>query len=168
MFGPGTDFEWAADRYFRTYSMTKQLFRLSYGFVIRQIFDHFTAKIKGTLSPNRIMYLYSAHDTNIASILNAFGLFAEFGYHIPPYAASLHFDLYKTKDNHHYMQLTYRHKGEPTLLRFPECGTRCTIEDLERIYKEAIPDADFDKECRLPIHLRLIEGYNILGPDDGR
>lgn len=167
VFGPGTDFEWTADRHFRTYSSTPDLFRYTYGFLLREIFDHCTAKMEGTLAPNRTVFLYSAHDTNIVNFLNAFGLFAQFGYHAPPYASSLHFDLYKTTDNKFYMQLVYRHSNEPTLLRFPRCGTKCSIEDLRRMYKELITVADFEEECRLPFHLRLMEGYNIFGPDDG-
>lgn len=194
VFGPGTDFEWAANRYLRSYSTTPEIFKYTYGnynigmfmkvrsvlimssivfcrpqsgYLIREIFDQFTAKIDGTLSPNRTVYLYSAHDMNIASILNIFGLFGQFGYRAPPYASSLHFDLYKTKENQHYMQLTYRYDNEPKLLRFPACGTRCSMEDLRRMYKELLPIAEFEKECRLPFHIRLLEGYSIFGPDDG-
>lgn len=148
--------------------MTPQIFRWTYGYLIREIFDHMSAKIDGTLSPNRAMFIYSAHDMNIASILNIFSLFAQFGYRAPPYASSLHFDLYKTKDNQHYMQLTYRYDNKPKLLKFPGCGTNCSMEDLRRMYNEIIPTAEFEEECRLPFHIRLIEGYNVFGPDDGK
>lgn len=167
VFGSGTDFEWASDRHFRTYSLTPELFRYTYGNLIREIFDHCTAKIEGTLSPNRTMYIYSVHDTSIVSILNIFGLFAQFGYRIPPYASSIHFDLYTTSDSQYYLQLTYRHSNQPTLLRFPGCGTKCSIEDLRKMYREIIPVGDFEDECRLPLYIRLIEGYKIFGPDDG-
>lgn len=168
VFGPGTDFEWIFNRYFRSYSMTPELFRYTYGYLLREIFDHCTAKINGTLSPNRSMFLYSAHDTNIAALLDVFKLFAQFGYRAPPFASSLHFDLYKTMGNQFHMQLTYRYDNESKLLRFPGCGTKCSMEDLYRMYKELIPTAEFEEECRLPFHIRLIEGYNVFGPGSGK
>lgn len=167
MFGPGSDFEWAANRHFRTYSMTPELFRYKYGYLIREILDHCTAKMNGKLSPNRTMFIYSAEDTNIASILNIFSLFAQFGYHVPPYASSLHFDLYKTVDNQFYMQMSYRRNNEAILLRLPRCGTRCSIEELRKMYKEIIPVGKFEEECRLPFGTRLSEQYTIFGPDAG-
>lgn len=147
--------------------MTPALFRYTHGYLIREIFDHCVAKINGKLSPNRTMFIYSAHDTNIASILNMFSLFAQFGYHIPPYASSLHFDLYKTIGNQFYLQLSYRRNNEPTILRLPRCGTKCSIEDLRKMYKEIIPTREFEEECQLPFQSRFFEGYNIFGPDDG-
>lgn len=166
VFGSGSDFEWASNRHYRTYSMTPEIFRYKYGYLIREIFDHCTAKMNGNLSPNRTMFVYSAHDTNMASILNMFSLFAQFGYHVPPYASSLHFDLYKTIDRQFYLQLSYRRNNESTLLRLPRCGTRCSIVELRKMYKEIIPVGEFEEECRLTIRTRLVEGYNIFAAND--
>lgn len=56
VFGPGTQFEWASNRYFQIYTSTPELARLSYGFFIREIFDRCFEVIKGTLSPNRSLW----------------------------------------------------------------------------------------------------------------
>lgn len=56
VFGPGTQFEWAANSYFQIYTATPELARLSYGFTVRDIFDRCTEVIKGTLSPNRSLW----------------------------------------------------------------------------------------------------------------
>lgn len=119
--------------------------------------------MEGKLSPDRAMFIYSAHDRNIANILNIFNLFAQFGYQVPPYASSLHFDLYRTIDNQFYLQLTYRRNDMPMLLRFPRCGTKCSIEDLRQMYQEIIPAGEFEEECRLPFHMKIIRGYDIFG-----
>lgn len=47
------------------------------------------------------------------------------------------------------------------LLKFPVCSAKCSIEDLREIYKEIIPTASFEEECRLPLHIKILEGYNI-------
>lgn len=75
VFFPGGDFEWGFNRYFQTYTMTTEMRRLYSGFFIREVLDHCTEKLKGTLSPNRSLFIYAAHDTTIASLLNSFGLF---------------------------------------------------------------------------------------------
>lgn len=55
--------------------MTKEMCRLYSGFLFREILDHCTEKINETLNPDRKMFIYAAHDTTIASLLNSFGLF---------------------------------------------------------------------------------------------
>lgn len=54
---------------------TKQLARLKTGFLLREILERFTMKSSSTLSPNRALWIYSAHDGTIANVLNALGLF---------------------------------------------------------------------------------------------
>lgn len=49
--------------------------RLKIGFLLRQILDRCEAKIKDALSPNRSVWIYSAHDTTIGNVLNSLGLF---------------------------------------------------------------------------------------------
>lgn len=70
--------------------------------------------------------------------------------HIPPYASSLHFELYKTDENQHYIQLFYRKLMEdnPLPLNIPNCGEKCPFDQFRQIYKEIIP-GDFYSECRL-------------------
>lgn len=54
---------------------TRQLARLKVGFLIREILERFIMKKDSTLSPNRSIWIYSAHDSTIASLLNSLGLF---------------------------------------------------------------------------------------------
>lgn len=56
VYGPGSQFEWASNRYFQTFTSTPELSRLSYGFLIRDIFDRCAEVIKGTLSPKRSLW----------------------------------------------------------------------------------------------------------------
>lgn len=54
---------------------TKLLARLKVGFLIQEILEHFTKKIDNTLTPNRSLWMYSAHDLTIMRVLNAMDLF---------------------------------------------------------------------------------------------
>lgn len=60
---------------FKVGTNTRQMARLKYGFLIKEIFEHFAQKIDGTLEPNRSLWLYSAHDFTVSGLLNSFGLF---------------------------------------------------------------------------------------------
>lgn len=75
MFVPGGDLEMLAARCFQTNTSTPELARLKAGFLYREILDHFSQKIESKLWPNRCLWIYSAHDSTIASILNSIGLF---------------------------------------------------------------------------------------------
>lgn len=60
---------------FKIDTNTPQMARLKYGFLFKEILEHFTQKINGTLEPSRLLWLYSAHDFTIAGLLNSLGLF---------------------------------------------------------------------------------------------
>lgn len=75
VFGAGNDFEQVAHQNFRTLTATTELARLSTGFLIRDILNRCSQKTKKSLSPDRSLWIYSAHDTTIANILNYFGHF---------------------------------------------------------------------------------------------
>lgn len=44
------------------------------GYLIKDILDRLTDKTKNLLMPNRSMWVYSAHDITIATILHSIGI----------------------------------------------------------------------------------------------
>lgn len=54
---------------------TKLLARLKAGSLVREILERFTMKKDATLSPDRSLWIYSAHDSTIANVLNTLDLF---------------------------------------------------------------------------------------------
>lgn len=60
---------------YRMYTDTKQLARLKSGFLLKEILEHFSQKANSTLSPDRSLWLYSAHDYTVSNMLNSLGLF---------------------------------------------------------------------------------------------
>lgn len=75
VFYPDGDMNKIANYCLKMRTNTKLLSRLKSGFFIREIFERFTMKMNNTLTPNRSLWIYSAHDTTIANILNSLGLF---------------------------------------------------------------------------------------------
>lgn len=58
------------------YTNTKQLARLKGGFLLKDVLERFSQKIKSTLKPlERKLWLYTAHDYTLANILNGLGVF---------------------------------------------------------------------------------------------
>lgn len=77
--------EWAAEKYdeieklsyfeSRAHTGTRKMSRYTAGFLIKEIFERFTNRTKGPFMPDRRIWLYSGHDTNIASFLLALDTF---------------------------------------------------------------------------------------------
>lgn len=53
---------------------TPALVRLRSGFLFKDILDRTAQKIQGTLKPDRSMWMYSAHSSTIATMLNGLKL----------------------------------------------------------------------------------------------
>lgn len=79
------------------------LVRLRSGFLIKDLLERTAKKIEGKVEQK--LYFYSAHSSTLATMLNGFGLNE---LNLPPYASSLHFELYKTEANKYYLQFFYR------------------------------------------------------------
>lgn len=55
-------------------SETPEMARLSVGFLLREMLERFKEKIESKLSPDRSIWMYSAHDTTISMFLNSLGV----------------------------------------------------------------------------------------------
>lgn len=71
--------------------------------------------------------------------------------HLPPYASSLHFELYKNAEGEYFVQLFYRKSKEehPLSMEIPQCGEKCPLNQFIALYSDIIP-GEFESECRLP------------------
>lgn len=144
---------------------TPELARLKSGDFIKEMMERFEAKINSTLQPDRTMWLYAVHDYTIANLLNSLGLFEvkwkSIGLyeqkkkffsaqpHFPPYASSIHIELYRTDENEHYFKMFYRKSEEeyPQALNLPGCGEKCTLKQFYDKFKDIIP-GEYDKDGR--------------------
>lgn len=67
--------QWISQHSFVIGTATTELKRLKSGFLLRDILTRFTNKTLSKLTPDRSLYIYSGHDTTIASFLNTLGVF---------------------------------------------------------------------------------------------
>lgn len=68
---------------------------------------------------------------------------------LPPYASSLHFELYKD-EKEHYVQLFYRKNGvkDISLIEIPNCGTKCPLQTFKEIYQKILPTKHISDACK--------------------
>lgn len=72
---PGGDFEFLAISWYAIFTVTTEMKKLRSGYLLKEILDRFTNKTLSTLSPDRSLWLYFAHDITISNMLNSLGLF---------------------------------------------------------------------------------------------
>lgn len=71
----GSESEEIATRALVRGTETREMARLTSGFLIREMMERFLNKIMYSLYPNRSLWLYSVSHTTIAQLLNSLGLF---------------------------------------------------------------------------------------------
>lgn len=130
-------------RSFATSTYTRPLARLKTGPLLKEILDRFTNKTRGKLSPNRSLWIYSAHDTTVANLLNTLKVFE---YHSPPYRACVMLELRKYNETS-YVSVFYKNTtAEPQLMNIPGCGVTCPLKKMFELYHDVIP-GDWETEC---------------------
>lgn len=70
--------------------------------------------------------------------------------HIPPFTACLFFELYKTNASY-YVQIFYKNSIDTNIpaLTIPNCGTKCPLDKLYKLYEDILPTRSFNEECKL-------------------
>lgn len=128
-----------------------QLAKFRVGYLLKELLDRSAAKVAGKLTPDRKVWVYSAHDINISTVLYALGLFdGEF----VQYAAALLFEVHVKKDNQAYLSIAYRrnagdHHAETLII--PGCGYQCPLSRMYELYSDILPTEDFATACRIDL-----------------
>ncbi|XP_054712637.1 prostatic acid phosphatase-like isoform X2 [Uloborus diversus] len=127
------------------------LHRLRAGPLIQKIIEMMNKKISGDL-PNQKIQVYSAHDTNIAVVLDALNLF---NFKAPPYCSTLIFELHEMSDGINAMRLLFLNSTEPEkemqpphVLILNGCTEFCPLSYVINYTKALMPD-DWEKECKV-------------------
>uniref|UniRef100_A0A336M3V2 acid phosphatase n=1 Tax=Culicoides sonorensis TaxID=179676 RepID=A0A336M3V2_CULSO len=130
-------------RSFATYTYTRPMARLKTGPLLKEILERFTNKTIKKLSPNRSLWVYSAHDTTVANLLNTLKLFE---YHSPPYRACVMMEL-REFNKTTYVSVFYKNTtAEPQAMNIPNCGVSCPLQKMCELYDDVIP-AQWEIEC---------------------
>jgi len=73
-------FESMSLQWYVTFTPTAELKKLRSGFLLKEILDHFTNKMKSQFHSHINLWMYFAHDITISNMLNSLGLFEVFDY----------------------------------------------------------------------------------------
>ncbi|EEZ98776.1 venom acid phosphatase Acph-1 [Tribolium castaneum] len=119
---------------------TPDLKKLSAGFLLRKIIQDSLAKQNGTLPEKRKIFLYSAHEWNVATMLRTLGVFYR---HVPPFGATVFFEIHNI-DGEFGLKLYYQDykQTNPKLLVIPGCTSFCPLDELIKLMGDNLPAED--------------------------
>lgn len=122
----------------------KILARLKIGTLVGRMTNNMLLKSQKKLSPDRKVWIYSAHDETLANFLMGLKIF---DLHCPPYAATVLVELRVNNQSQYSVTISYKNStNEPVLLTLPGCTSNCPLDKFVEITKDVIPD-DWNKEC---------------------
>ncbi|CAG9766713.1 unnamed protein product [Ceutorhynchus assimilis] len=121
---------------------TPELKKFVVGFLVKKIIDDTYTKIKGVDKGTKI-YLYSAHEFNVAIFLRYLDVFYS---HVPPYGS------YVIVEVHNYggirgLKFFYQDytEGKPKRLSIPGCGGQfCKLTTFVRLFEHMFPETEND------------------------
>ncbi|XP_037885224.1 prostatic acid phosphatase isoform X2 [Glossina fuscipes] len=155
---PSSDLQFISDFTFTIGTYTRYMARLKTGPLIKEILQRFTDKVNGKLDPDRKIWMYSAHDTTIANVLNTLKLFNG---RSPPYTACVLIELRLDYERQPFVSIFYKNSStEPQPLYIPSCGTECPLRKMYTLYENILP-VDWNFECKLTTLMMTYEEANI-------
>ncbi|XP_048524466.1 venom acid phosphatase Acph-1 isoform X2 [Dendroctonus ponderosae] len=125
-------------------SATDELKKYVVGFLVKKIIDDSYTKIKGEYYKGTKIFLYSAHEFNIAVLLRYLDVFYP---HVPPYGSYVIIELhnYGTVRGFKFFYQDYTEDG-PKHLNIPGCGGHfCKLTRFVRLFQHMLPESD--REC---------------------
>ncbi|GFU28551.1 testicular acid phosphatase homolog [Nephila pilipes] len=127
------------------------LHRLRAGPLLQRIIQKMNNKINGDI-PDLKFQIYSAHDTNIAVVLDALNLY---NMKAPPYCSSLLFELHEMSSGDKTVRLLYQNSSKPEekidpphVLILEGCTEYCPLDYFINYTSPLMPE-DWDTECQL-------------------
>ncbi|XP_060531198.1 venom acid phosphatase Acph-1-like [Cylas formicarius] len=118
---------------------TDELIELASGYFLRKVLEDTLVKIYGNANSKKI-YLYSAHENNVAQLLMLLDVFTP---HIPNYGAYVIMEVHKINGVFGFKIFYENYTGNgPRLLRIPSCGDFCPFERFIQLYRKYIPKDD--------------------------
>lgn len=154
---PSADMSFISDLSFALFTYTRPMARLKTGPLIKEMFKRFSDKAEKKLNPDRALWVYSAHDTTVANVLNTLKLFE---IHSPPYTACIMLEL-RISEEKPYISVFYKNStDEPNPLEIPGCGISCPLDKMYELYKDILPE-DWKSECKLSMLSMTYEEANL-------
>lgn len=123
--------------------------RLGGGALLADMTGHLAQKVAGSLAPpNRELFMYSGHDSDVAALLGALGAYNGIA---PPLASCVILELHRDAAGTFFVQLFYRNDTtvEPFPLRLPNCTAQCPWEAFRDLTAAVRPEDDA-AACAVP------------------
>ncbi|KAK6015245.1 histidine acid phosphatase [Ostertagia ostertagi] len=115
------------------------------GPLLKDIIERFEAKVNGVLGDKPKLYAYSAHDTTLAAMLSAMGIFPE---HFPRYSSAVLLELHR-KNGQLIVEVYYKNVTDVDSLyhyNIPGCEDPCTLDAFKSAMNRYLP-VDWNAEC---------------------
>ena len=77
---------------FKVMTYTLEMQRLRVGPLLNEIVENFKARVNNSMDARKKLFIYSAHDTTVASLLNTLDVFSGMP---PPYTSAVILELHK-------------------------------------------------------------------------
>lgn len=90
---------------YKLFSYNEKMKKLNRGMLVKKIVDNMVARSKGKLDQRRKLMLYSGHETNVAAVLQALGVYKP---HVPQFSSAVIIELHKDKGKPHYVKVCYK------------------------------------------------------------
>lgn len=116
---------------------TANLRKMATGYLLQKILDEARKRIGTKQKLTRKMFLYSAHENNVAQLLIALGVFER---HIPNYGAHVILEYHKINGVYGFKILYENWTGNgPQLMKMPGCDTFCPLDKFHSLIDEHLP-----------------------------
>ncbi|ENN80100.1 hypothetical protein HUJ04_013057 [Dendroctonus ponderosae] len=128
---------------YRLMAGTTKLKRLSTGYFLRKVIEDTETRIVNPHSPTKL-YLYSAHEKNIANLLVTLDLFDDA---LPAFGSYIIIEVHLIDGVYGFKFFYQNYKeAEPVLLTIPGCADFCPVETFKGIVSDFLPE---DSYCEL-------------------
>ncbi|XP_044258836.1 venom acid phosphatase Acph-1-like [Tribolium madens] len=122
-----------------------ELKKLASGFLLKKIIYDSEQKIKNMLHQRKRMFIYSAHEYNIAHLMYLLGIYYP---HVPPYGSYMLIEIHNIKGIRIVKVFYQDYRTEkPKRMKLPNCNNFCRFERFVNLYKKYLPESR--NECEL-------------------
>nr|CAI5844099.1 unnamed protein product [Callosobruchus analis] len=117
---------------------TVEMRQMAVGYFLEKVIKDTVKKISGT-TPAKKLFLYSAHENNLAELLIALGVF-EYP-HVPTYGSFILLEVHNITGVHGMKIFYENYSGQGVkLLKMPNCDEFCPLEQFVKLVTDLIPD----------------------------
>ncbi|XP_060531079.1 venom acid phosphatase Acph-1-like [Cylas formicarius] len=119
---------------------TLEMRQMATGYFLNKLIEDTKRKIISSNLPGKKMFLYSAHESNLAELLMALNVFTP---HVPNYGAWISIEVHFI-NNIYGVKVFYENHEEqgPRSLSLPNCGTFCPLDKFIQATAHLIPPED--------------------------